>query len=292
MRGRQCTSHYNYHFNSTSHRKFTGMSSGTISVRSGSFVPRKAYGRFEFIVCDWSLTKSSPGANVVSQEFIMSDASTWILRIFPGGTSCRQAGFISVQMALVGLGTNAESVTATFNISVLGRKDKRQAHNPDVDRTYSLKSPSAMEFKLGSDSQSSWAVDNFMLAQELETVFLDNDAVLFALDIEILGKPEVLSTRMPAYLGQDATLNDDLRALFLNQDDSTTFSDITLVVGSKKIRCHRSILAARSEAFKKKFQSSSFTTKLLFNGGHHHLDNVSPLVFEEMIKFIYTDACR
>ena len=268
------------------------MSTGTKSVRSGSYVPRKAYGRFEFIVCDWSLTRSSPGANVVSQEFVMSDASTWILRIFPGGTSCRQAGFISVQMALVGLGNNSDSVTATFNVSVLGRKDKRQAHNPEVDRTYSLKSPSAMEFHLGTDFASSWAVDNFMLVQELEATFLDNDAVLFALDIEILGKPELLSTKMPAYLGPNGTLNDDLGALLHNEEDCTTFSDITLVAGSKKIRCHRNILAARSEFFKKKFQSSTFNTRLLFNGGHYHLDDLTPIVFEEMIKFVYTDICR
>ena len=267
------------------------LSTGMTSVRSGSYIPRKAYGRFEFIVCDWSLTKSAPSENVVSHKFVMSDASVWVLRIFPGGSSTRQAGFVSVHMALIELGNNPESVKATFKISVLDRKEKRQGNETDVDRIYSLKSPSAMDFSLTSDSQSSWTIDNFMLLQDLESKYLDNDAVLFALDIEVLGKPEGLNTAMPAYLGPNGTLSDDLGAL-LNDQDEAAFGDITIVSGEKKFRCHRSVLAARSDFFKKKFHGGAFNTKLLFNGGHYLIEDMKPLVFEEMIKFMYTDICR
>lgn len=260
--------------------------------RGGSHVPRKSYGRFEFLVCDWSLMKSSPGANIVSQEFVMSDNSTWVLKIFPGGSSGRQAGFVSVHMTMLGLGNNTDSVTATFNISVLGRKDMRQAHNPQLDMTYALKSPSAMDFSLASEAHSSWQVDNFMLANELESKFMDNDAVLFALDIEVLGKPELITTTMPAYMGPLGTLNEDLAALYNTTEDASTFSDITLVAGQRKIKCHRSILAARSEVLKKKFLTSTFNTKLMFTGGNYHLDDLVPAVFEEMVRFIYTDSCR
>lgn len=56
------------------------------SSRCSSHVPRKSYGRFDFLVCDWSLQKKSYGAGekIESDEFIMSDSSKWVIRIFPG----------------------------------------------------------------------------------------------------------------------------------------------------------------------------------------------------------------
>ena len=264
----------------------------SLSSRGGSHVPRKSYGRFEFLVCDWSLMKCPPGENIVSQEFVMSDSSVWILRIFPSGSSPRQAGFVSVHVTMIGFGDNIDFVAATFNISVLGRKEMRQAHDPKLDKIYSLKSPSAMDFSLVNDATSSWAVDNFMLLEEIEEAFMDNNAILFALDIEVLGKPELLLTTMPAYLGPLGTLADDFGVLFSDSNDPTFFNDITLVAGSKKLRCHKIVLAARSEVFRKKFQNASFHAKLLFYGGQYHLDDISQDVFEEMIRFIYTDSCR
>ena len=236
--------------------------------------------------------KCPPGENIVSQEFVMSDSSVWVLRIFPGGSSPRQVGFISVHVTMTGLGDNIESVSATFNISVLGRKEMRQAHDPQLDKVYSLRSPSAMDFSLVSNDSSSWAVDNFMLVNELEENFMDNNAILFALDIEVLGKPELLLTTMPTYTGPLGTLADDFGVLFTDSNEPAFFSDITLVAGLKKLRCHKIILAARSEVFRKKFQNASFHAKLLFYGGQYHLDNISEDILGEIIRFIYTDSFR
>ena len=222
----------------------------------------------------------------------MSDSSVWSLRIFPGGSNSRQAGFVSVHMAMIGLGNNVGSATATFKISVLGRNSKRQVHDPQVDKIYSLKSPSAMNFSLDSEEMSLWTIDNFLLAQDLEENYTDNDAVLFALDIEVLGKPELLSTTMPPYTGPLGTLAEDFGGLFDDASEAALFSDITLVAEQKKMRCHKSILAARSEVLKKKFQSSTFQTRLLFNSGHYHLEDMSADILQEMIRFIYTDCCR
>ena len=131
-----------------------------------------------------------------------------------------------------------------------------------------------------------------MLLNEIEGAFMDNNAILFALDIEVLGKPELLITTMPSYVGPLGTLADDFGVLFSDSSDPTFFSDITLVAGLKKLRCHKIVLAARSEVFRKKFQNASFHAKLLFNGGQYHLDDITQDVFEEMIRFIYTDSCR
>jgi hypothetical protein len=56
------------------------------SSRCSSHIPRKSYGRFDFLVCDWSLQNSShaAGEKIESKEFVMSDQSKWTVHIFPG----------------------------------------------------------------------------------------------------------------------------------------------------------------------------------------------------------------
>jgi hypothetical protein len=56
------------------------------SSRCSSHIPRKSYGRFDFLVCDWSLQNGShaAGEKIESKEFVMSDLSKWIVHIFPG----------------------------------------------------------------------------------------------------------------------------------------------------------------------------------------------------------------
>lgn len=47
----------------------------------------------------------------------------------------------------------------------------------------------ATEFRLGGDENlRSWSIDNFLLTKKLEERFLQDDSVLFFLDIELLGK--------------------------------------------------------------------------------------------------------
>jgi speckle-type POZ protein len=260
------------------------------SSRGGSHIPRKSYCRFEFQVCDWSLMKSSTGAQIVSQEFVMSDSSKWVLRIFPGGATPRQSGFVSVQMVLIELGNDEDCTTAYFTISIVGRKimqEHLKMFTP-LDNIFSLKSPSIMEFRLGDEAHSSWAVDNFILNSELEEKYMENDAVLFALEIEVLGKAELLSSTMPDSLGPMPSLSDDFGALLKSQEDT----DITLVAGHKKIRCHRIVLAARSNYFKKKFQGTTFHTRLIFQGGQYYMQDISEEVLSEIVHFIYTDNYR
>lgn len=48
-------------------------------------VRHTSYGRFDFLVCDWSLQNGSrfAGEKTESKEFVMSDLSKWIVHVFP-----------------------------------------------------------------------------------------------------------------------------------------------------------------------------------------------------------------
>jgi hypothetical protein len=183
-------------------------------------------------------------------------------------------------VVLLDLGqNNQDSTTATFTMSVV---------RPD-GKTFSIRSPCALLLQLGNLSQNSWSIDNFISASDLELVYLQNDSALFTLDIEILGNREWIKSTMPALKEQCKSLNDDLEELIIENEDFARYSNVTLVAEKRLFNCHKVILAARSEVFKQKFQSVKF--KLLF-GGQYHLSNISGVVLQEIIHFVYTDTCR
>ena len=259
------------------------------SIRTGSCVPRKAYGRFEFLVCDWTLMKKLPGDAISSQTFLMTDDSKWMLQIFAGGKTERQAGFITTEVVLIDMGeTDEDSVTATITLSALSQKSEH-AHDPDLAKL-SFKSMVALEFRLDDTSRQVWAVDNFIQASALEQKFVLNDTVLFAVEIEILGLPAPRKGAMPVDISSPATLRDDLSTLLDNSQPS--HSDITLVVDGKKFFCHKCILAARSLFFKEKLLNSSFNAKLIINMGKYYLTDMSSSVFGDALQYVYSDKCR
>ena len=233
--------------------------------------------------------KKLPGNAINSQMFIMTDDSKWMLQIFAGGKTERQAGFITTEVVLIDMGDSEEdSVTATINLSVLSQRSEH-AHDPDLAKV-SFKSAVASEFRLDDTSRQVWAVDNFIQASVLEQKFVLNDTVLFAVEIEVLGLPAPRKGAMPADISSPMTLQDDLSALL----DNTQFShsDITLVVEGKKFHCHKCILAARSHFFKEKLLNSAFNAKLLINMGKYYLADMDNSIFGNALQYIYSDKCR
>ena len=258
-------------------------------MRTGSCVPREARGKFEFLICDWSLMKRESGEKLISQEFVMADDSKWTLHLYLGGKTDRQAGFLTTEVVLTGLGeTNKDSLLASIHLSVVLQRGCNAGVSPLGNTSY--KSVAASTFRLDDPARNVWAVDNFMQTVEMEKTYLMNDSMLFSLDIEVFGRPAPLTGIMPVYIGSIATLQGDLATL--QGKTGNFFSDITVVVEGKDYYCHKCILAARSQFFKQKFLSSTFTPRLILRRGKYPLNRTSLSTFETALQFIYTDYCR
>lgn len=187
-----------------------------------------------------------------------------------------------MQVVLLDLGIDQNSTTATFNISVLHSNGKKNS---------SVKSPCALLFQLGNFCYNSWSIDNFIFASDIELIYLQDDSVLFTLEIEILGDREWIKSTMPAHKEQCNSLNDDLKELIFEKKDFACNSDVTLVADKQQFRCHKGILTSRSEVFNQKFQNVNFNFNLMF-GGQYRLNNISGVILQEIIHFVYTDTCR
>lgn len=258
-------------------------------LRTGTCIPRKAFGRYEFLVCDVSLMKKEPTEKITSQTFVMSDSSEWVLDIYLGGKTERQAGFVTTEVILLKVGeVDDDSVAATINLSLLCQSGTHV--NDPLDGSTSYTSLPATTFGTDSETHSTWALDNFIQTSALAQKYIHNDSLLFALDIEITGKPVTLRSAMRAYVGPISTLQLDLASLL--NDTETSFSDIVIVVEGQKFYCHKCILAARSTLFNRKFLNPAFKAKQLFNRGEYHMSGINSNIFQCLLRFIYTDECR
>ena len=225
-------------------------------------------------------------------------------------------------------------MNARLSVSLLGHS-KKEATTPEQSHerldTLTVKSPSALPFKDAEGGRKvdsfppcswyyytyhfdfsspylvqSWAIDNF-INEEAILKYVADDSLVFAVEIEILGKPETLSTTMPAFIGSTKSLHEDMASLLEEvptgpgpHPESTNFSDITLVfteqgtdkkeLGNvRKFRVHRAILAARSVVFRRKLGNASFHAKLFFNGGAYYVEDADPTVYKGLLTFVYTD---
>lgn len=82
------------------------------------------------------------------------------------------------------------------------------------------------------------------------------------------------------------TCNDHLLKTFLKMEGfrkNSKLCDIVLVVGEKKIKAHRLVLAAFSDYF-----SAMFTGDLSDNGKVVHLSDMDPQAVEDLIQYAYT----
>lgn len=224
-----------------------------------------------------------PGSCLRSAIFQTDDMSEWALQIYVGGKSLRQASFVTCEVIFLNSGEEEEPTTATLTLSVIRQRD--YDINNSRFNSVSFQSPVALNLSVGQE----FAIDNFMNTSDLEERFIHRDSVLFALDVEVLGKAATLTRTMPAFLGHLSTLHDDLYEGLLT-NTRNPFSDITIIVEQKKFYLHRCILAARSPYFKSKFKSSGFNTKLFFQGSLA-LPDLDAQVFQEVVCFIYTDQC-
>lgn len=258
-------------------------------LRTGTCIPRKAFGRFEFLVCDVSLMRKEAGEKVISQTFVMSDFSEWVLHIYLGGKTGRQAGFVTTEVILQKMGDeNEASLAATVKLSLL-YQNGHHSHDP-LDGSTSYTSLPAATFGTDYEAHCTWALDNFISISALAQRYIHNDSALFALDIEIMGKPVTLNSTMPAYVGSMATLQLDLASIY--DDAESSFGDIVIVVEGQKFTCHKCVLTARSALFKRKFLNPAFKAKQLFNRGEYHMSDIKASIFQCLLRFIYTDDCR
>lgn len=135
----------------------------------------------------------------------------------------------------------------------------------------------------GQGKIDGWGRDRFLSHERIssENGLVVNDTIIFGVEITVYGELENYCST----LDTGSTLDQDLQSLLMNSSSST---DVTLIVGDQEYHLHRCILIARSPVFRAILENPSKEkdTGIIF------LKEDDPLVADHFIKFLYSDYCR
>lgn len=215
---------------------------------------------YTWTIEDFSKRSEDVGQLLESPSFSASGGivDRWTLQCYPRGTGNDDEGYISVFLFAHIL------VKGKVEISLISeRNDKSNLVN--LNFNYSATKSRCGAYKCISR-------DN--LFSPRYSTFLLNDKLSIFCSITL---PR--DDNLP-FLAVASQLIDDFSKLILNPD----FSDITFIVGNKKLFAHRAIISSRSVIFNKMLSSEmkeSISKEVI-------IDDISIEAFEELLCFLYT----
>ncbi|XP_065838694.1 speckle-type POZ protein B-like [Oscarella lobularis] len=252
--------------------------------------------RFTYLwtVNNFSCVRGEVGEGLKSSTFSAPDSDVkWCLRVNPRGLDDESKEYLSVYLLL--LSCDKSECRAKFRFSILNKKgEERKA----------MESQRAYRFVQGKD----WGFKKFIRRDFLmaeENGLLPNDKLTIHCEVSIFDNSENLTgtTKAKHICVPPCRLKEDFDSLL----DSGCMSDVVLVVRYNKdaavtgmkigdendddsldicreFPAHKAILAARSPVFNAMFEHPMEESRK----GKVEIDDISPEVFKDLLRFIYT----
>ncbi|XP_008551648.1 TD and POZ domain-containing protein 1-like [Microplitis demolitor] len=205
-----------------------------------------------------------------SLSFSVDDTvkNSWCLRLGFTGERPGSKEWVSISLATT---SDTEPVRAMGSLFILNnRKEKKftQCFN-NIDKSCNIAwySKKFLEIKRMLDNKEEFLPNNQLT---IGTEVVIYDFTLAPIGVQVSSKPAKHS------------IYDDLNQLLVNK----LGSDVTLVVGNKEFKAHKSILMARCPEFFRMFTINELNR---INESKIVIPKMDPKIFEMILEFIYTD---
>nr|XP_050033705.1 protein roadkill-like [Dermacentor andersoni] len=226
---------------------------------------------FVWTITNFSLCRQATGQALLSSTFSAGEHKpvTWRLKLYPRGAREKYADYVS--LFLVSYNTRRVSAKARFSV-VDAREDETNSRQTST--------------RIFSRRGDSWGYEKFIGRMSLKQNgrnLLPDDTLTLKCQLTALEgstsapgrSSEVASSPLP-----QCRLSEDLEWLL----DSQNYADVTFMVGDEAFQAHRSILAARSAAFR---QMLEYPVEEQAVDGVV-IEDVEPDVFAAILRFAYT----
>ncbi|XP_075543635.1 protein roadkill-like [Dermacentor variabilis] len=226
---------------------------------------------FVWTITNFSLCRQATGQALFSSTFSAGEHKpvTWRLKLYPRGASEKYADYVSLFL----VSYNTRRVSAKARFSVLDARENDTNSRQTSTRIFSRRG-------------DSWGYEKFIGRMSLKQNgrnLLPGDTLTLKCQLTALEG----STSAPGTSGEVASsplpqcrLSEDLEWLL----DSQNYADVTFKVGDEVFQAHRSILAARSAAFR---QMLEYPVEEQAVDGVV-IEDVEPDVFAAILRFAYT----
>lgn len=256
--------------------------------RKGYYLVSKSTHHHEFTICNWTERQKE---NKICHEFTIGndENNKFRVEIYPHGLDEESMDYISAK--LVNLSPTDQ--TGHFKLGLL-KNDQEIMNVLNIEHEYPGSKTLTTE-----DSGGIWVITNFASRSYLKQTqaYTSCDSITVTIDVTLIDEPEFVSkVSVPLAClptGSRAidigTLSEDVTKLFNNP----LHSDITLCSENVGFYCHKAILSIRSPYFNEKFTTwNGQLIRRMFNSRVYVIKKVSNLVIAEVLRFIYTDACK
>jgi len=221
---------------------------------------------------------SSPGVFTSSSPVDLEDKQ-WSVRLYPGGKEKATAGYISCGIVLESRGTTR----ASYRISVINQMGwKNHVVNSDTVKTFT---------NLNGEEQDAECCEHRFISRDAvknaASGHCVDDTVIIQVELTVFGEVErsVLSTNVKGSIldRRGRSLTEELSELLFEEN----MSDLKIYVQEEVILAHKFILCLRSTVFKAML-CGPMTEGIR---GEIIIEDASPLVIKEMLRFMYLDYC-
>lgn len=174
----------------------------------------------------------------------------------------------SLRIALV---SGASPVWATYKFTLVSAADSECDYKKECNEATKFESESDyFEFGFG----------NFISARDIKK-YLENDTLVIQCEVKILVNDSRIHHSSALVLLPVSTYKTNFKSLL--QDGS--YSDVTMVAGSKEFKSHKLVLCARSPVFAKMFEHDMKENAM----NRVDITDIEPEILEELLVYIYTD---
>lgn len=255
--------------------------------RKGYFLVSKSTHHHQFTINDWSRRQKD---NKIINDFTLANSigDKFSIEIYPNGLDEESMDYISAKL----INKSMKDQTGHFRVGLLRNDPEIMVTN--IEHEYSVSRTLAAE-----GQGSVWIIPNFAGKSHLSQTqaYTANNSIIVTADITLIDEPEFVSkVSIPlvclptgARANNIETLSDDISKLYNNPLQS----DLTLCAEGVGFYCHKVILSIRSPYFNEKFKLwSAQILRRMFNHRVYVVKNIHPRVLGEVLRFIYTDACK
>ena len=262
---------------SSSSSSSSSSGSGTMTTVI-SDAPTSTEFSFQWDIKSWSALDNRFGKGT-SCKSVTGAGYTWNFLVFPGGNVNTETKDY-VALFLVGKDVPKKvQRKVEFTITVVNQKGS-------MDQCCHTCSKNKVENLCNGGYGTHKMVKSTFLLDE-SNGYIVNDRVLLQCDITVHGTTPAQRIVLPQHLTTTSTrsLKNDLSTLL----DTGNNADVTIkVADGAEFHAHATILSARSKVFQAMLNENQMTeaqTKLV------SMPDIDPAVFEQLLKFLYTDQC-
>ncbi|CAL5007570.1 unnamed protein product [Urochloa decumbens] len=231
-----------------------------------------ARGTHLFEIVGYSLKRGLGVGKFVRSRTFTVGGYDWAIRFYPDGLNESSQEYVSIYLEL--MSENAEA-WAFYSLVLIHKSPQKPGL--EWSRNFPRLFRSSDETRFGPSDP------RFLLRTDLENDYVRDDCLAIECNLVVAKEAHVSDIVVDSEIEVPPC---DIPEHFAKLLDHNDGADVTFSVQGEIIKAHKTILAARSPVFKAQFYGQMREARM----GHVTVEDIQPVIFRALLRFIYTGS--